>query len=151
MVRDVSDKHPLYYEAKLQIRQPTDEVLVYVEKEITQADIYIAKVDKVKNGFDYYLADNNFTKSLGKHLQEKFGGELNLTSSLFSKKDGKDIFRVTILFRKASVNKGDLVMYGGDEYKVKSMGKDITIFGIKNKKKLHIKYKDMHLLRPKED
>ena len=151
MVRDVTDKHPLYYEAKLQLRLPTDEILIYVEKEVKDAKIHIAKVEKVKNGFDYYLADNSFTKGLGKHLQEKFGGELNFTSSLYSTKDGKEIYRGTVLFRKASVNKGDLVMYGGEEYKVRQIGKDISILGTKNKKKIHIKYQDMRLLRPKED
>ncbi len=143
MVRDITGKHPSYFEATLQLRLPNQQIVDYVEKELLRAKIPVAQVKEVKNGLDYYVADNQFTRGLGLRLQQRFGGELTITSSLFSKKDGKNIYRTTVLFRKTPFNKGDQVMYGGEEYTVKAMAKDITLVGTKNKKKLHVKYKEM--------
>lgn len=151
MVRSLEGKHPDYYEAIIQLRLPDQDIVTFVESELARGKIPIAKVIEMKNGFDYYIADNSFSIGLGKHLQQRFGGELNVTSSLFGRKKGKEIYRVTIMFRKAHFNKGDTVTYGGDVYTVKLMGKDILLIGIKNKKKMHVKYKDMRLIKIKED
>ena len=149
MVRSIEGKHPNYYEAVLQLRLPNQEIITFVEKELYQSKIPVAKVEEVKNGFDYYIADSQFSKGLGKKLQVKFGGELNLTSSLFTMIDGKEIYRVTVLFRKAPFNKNDAVVYGGEDYIIKSMAKEIVLIGIKNKKKLRIKYRDMRMIKVK--
>ena len=150
MVRSIKGKHPNYYEAVLQLRLPNQEIITFVEKELHISKIPIAKVEEVKNGFDYYIADSQFSKGLGKKLQVKFGGELNLTSSLFTMIDGKEIYRVTVLFRKAPFNKNDSVVYGGEDYIIKSMAKEIVLIGIKNKKKVRIKYRDMGMIKTKE-
>ncbi len=42
-------------------------------------------------------------------------------------------------------------MYGGDEYLVRRMLKEIHLLGVKTKKKLRVKYNDMHLLKVKEN
>ena len=151
MVRSIEGKHPNYYEATLQLRLVDQEIIDFVEKELRDTKIPISKVEEVTNGLDYYIADNQVTRAVGLHLQQRFGGELNITSSLFSRKDGKEIYRTTVLFRKTPFNKGDIVVYGGDEYLVKAMAKEITLIGVKTKKKLRFKYKDMRLLRIKSD
>lgn len=151
MVRSLEGKHPNYYEAKLQLRNPNQKIVDYVENELFRVNMPVTKVEEVKNGLDYYIADNQFSQGLGKRLQSIFGGQLVVTSSLFSKKDGKEIYRTTILFRKTQFNKGDIVMYGGDEYQVVRMIKQIHLLGVKTKKKLRVKYTDMRLLKVKED
>ncbi len=150
MVRDMKGKRPQYFEATLQLRNPTQEVVTFVEEEIARAKIYVAKVVELKTGLDYRLADNSFTLALGRKLQQRFGGELTLSSSLFSQKDGKDIHRGTVLFRKPNFAKGDTVIYGGEEYTVKAMGKDILLIGITNPQKKHVKYSDMKRIKKKE-
>ena len=144
MVRSLEGKHPNYFEAIIQIREASQEVIDFVEN----SNVLIVDEKTVKNGFDYFLADNNQARALGKQLQSKFGGELTTTSSLHTRKDGKELYRVTILFRPAHFKRGQEVEYQGDAYKVKAMAKDIFLQDIKTGKKVHVKYKDMKKLKP---
>ena len=143
MVRSLEGKHPQYYEAILQLRDVSPEVVAMANEEIARAHIPVAKSKTVTNGHDYYLADNNFTKGLGKKLQQQFGGELILSSSLFGQKDGKEIYRGTVLFRQASFGKGDTVEYRGEEYVVTILGKEMLFQHLKTGKKIHLKYREM--------
>ncbi len=147
MVRDLKGKHPNYFEAIIQLRDVSKQVVDFVEEEIERSKIVIVKKEEVKNGLDYYLADNNQGKALGKLLQDRIGGEIKMTSSLHTKKDNKELYRVTILFREAHFRRGDEVTYQGDDYVVKSMGKDIFMQNIKNGKKVHVKYRDMREIK----
>ena len=143
MVKSLEGKHPSYFEAIVQLRDVSQEVVTFVEKELQRTNVKISKVKEMKNGLDYYLTDNNQAKALGRSLQERFGGDFKMTSSLFGRKDGKEIYRVTILFREAPFRKGDLVEYQGESYNVKMMGRDIMLQNKKTGEKVHVKYKEM--------
>jgi len=144
MVRNLKGKRPEYFEAILQLRDCTEEVRGFVISKIAKNNIGVAKDLKVKGGWDLYLSDNNFTRALGKKLQDKFGGKVQMSASLWGKKEGKEVYRVTVLFRLAGFIKGDIVEYGGEEYKVKMMlEKDILLQHTKTGEKVHVKYKEM--------
>jgi len=147
MVRSMEGKHPSYFEATLQLREISPELEEYVRQEIATSHIHVAKEREAKNGIDFELADSDFTKSLGKRLQQKFGGYYLVTAKLYSHKDGRNIYRLTVLFRGLVCKKGDTVLYKGEEYEVKGIGKEITLFGITNPKRIHIKQKDFSLIR----
>jgi nonsense-mediated mRNA decay protein 3 len=147
MVRDVSDKHALYFEAVLQLRDVSPQINDYVIAEIQSHKIHVAKVVKAKNGQDLYLADNQFTKSLGKRMQQKFGGRVLTTASLHTRIKGKEVYRVTVLYRGIPFKKGDEVDYQGEKYMVKAVGKDVLLIGIDNPGKVHVNYKDVRQIR----
>jgi len=72
---------PEYYEGILQLRNPSDKVLDYVEREIARdGKVRIAKTTRLKNGYDLELSSQAFLRGLGRKLREKFGGELVLSS-----------------------------------------------------------------------
>ncbi|MEK6950237.1 MAG: NMD3-related protein [Nanoarchaeota archaeon] len=150
MVRTIAHKHPMYYEAILQLRDVSSAVITFTEAEFLHHKIPLAKRDAVQHGYDYYVADSKFTKALGKRLQQQFGGELLVTASLYGQKDGKEIYRLTILFRAASFRKGDLVSYKGGGYIVQALGKEIVLQPSTGGKKIHRKYKEMALIRRQE-
>ncbi len=149
MVKDASGKHIGYYEAILQLRDTQDETRDYVEEEIKQQHIHVAKTVALRNGVDIYLGDSKFTRNVGKALQLKFGGEYVVTATLFSKKDGKEIYRLTVLFRGLPFRKGDMIEYKGDPCRVLVLGKEIIIQS-KTGKKIHVKYKDVESIRALE-
>lgn len=149
MTRNLEQKHPLYYEAVLQLRDTSQEVIDFAEDEIARVGLKVAKTVRLKNGFDYYLSDNSLTRALGKRLHEKFGGEHKTTASLWGVKKGKEVYRVTVLFRGIPFDKGDLVEYRGETYKVKILGKDIMLQHIKTGEKVHVKYKEMEQVKRK--
>ena len=149
MARSLEGKHPSYFEAVLQLRDVTKEVKEYVEEELVKVKLIVAKKVKIKNGWDYFTADNTLTIALGKRLQQKFGGELNTTSSLHTKKQGKELYRVTVLFRLPPFAKNDRVEYQGEEWQVNIMGKEIFLKHSKTGKKARVKYKDMKEVKRK--
>ncbi len=149
MVRDISGKRPEYYEAVLQLRDCGGEVVRFAEEEIREEGIYVAKTKKVPGGIDYYLADKNFAKSLGKKLRGRFGGDYKITSSLWGRKEGKEVYRLTVLFRGIGFKKGERVVYEGEEYEVKLMGKDIMLQKVKTGEKVHVRYKELEKIKRK--
>ncbi|PIZ50549.1 hypothetical protein COY27_06730 [Candidatus Woesearchaeota archaeon CG_4_10_14_0_2_um_filter_33_13] len=138
-----SNRHDLYFEAVLQLREVSQEVVDYAEEEIYRLKVKVAKVVTLKNGFDYYLSDISSTKKLGKSLQLKFGGQCLITSSLWGVKKDREVHRVTVLYRGISFAKGSTVIYQGEEFEVKQMVKDILLQNIKTGKKVHVKYENM--------
>ncbi|PIN74904.1 hypothetical protein COV17_04515 [Candidatus Woesearchaeota archaeon CG10_big_fil_rev_8_21_14_0_10_36_11] len=143
MVRSIEGKHSEYYEAVLQLRDVTDNVMDFVQEEVVKARVHVTKTKKIKSGVDYYLSDNNFTRALGTKLQKQFGGQTIVTASIFGRKSGKEIYRLTVLFRGIPFKKDDVVVYKGDKYTVKIVGKDILLQDVTTGRKVHVKYKDM--------
>jgi len=91
-----------YFEAILQIRPKSEEILNFVKREIEKrGKVFISK-EVVKNfGIDLYLTSQRFTQALGKMLKARFNGELKTSKSLHTRDNfrSKDVYRVTVLFR----------------------------------------------------
>ena len=99
-------RYPSYYEAIIQLRPFDEEVLNFINKQISERkDVFISKIEKLKTGVDLYLSSQRFAIALGKKLKKSFGGEIKITRKLHtvSKKTGKRVYRVTVLFRKEKV------------------------------------------------
>ncbi len=142
-----SYKPPQYFEAILQLREVTPEVVQFTEKEITKTKLILAKKVEIESGYDYYLSDHRLTQTLGRKLFLTFGGEFKVTSSLWGRKKDKDIYRLTVLFRGIPFKKGDFIEYRGDKYEIKILGKDIMLQKAITGEKLHLKYSEQRNLR----
>ncbi len=91
-----------YYEGKLQLRNPNEEVLNFINNQFKNNEkVWIAKAERLKTGIDLYISSNRFLLSLGKKLKKSFKGELKTSRKLFSKSrlTSKQLYRVTVLFR----------------------------------------------------
>ncbi len=152
MVRSLVGKHDKYFEGILQLRDTTQAVVDFVNNDLHNGNIAVTDVKQVRNGVDFYLSDNDYTKAISTRLQRRFGGEVKITSTLHTKVKGKDAYRVTALFRLPGFAKGDIVNYGDDVYKVKAMGKDIVLMGVgNNTKKHHLRYREMDQIKKIKD
>lgn len=144
MVRDLTGKHPQYYEGTLQLRNINQEMVDFVHDEIDRVGMRIAKETPVHDGLDIQLTDKSLMKALAKTLQSLFGGEYKESATLFTKIDGKDVYRLTILFRgMGEARKGDRIIHRGEEYEIKIVGKDVLLQEVKSGKKIHVKYEEM--------
>ena len=148
MVRSVEGKHGGYYEAIIQLRLVDEEFCYLLEKACMKDKIYIAKAMDVRNGYDYYVGDNRWAMNFGKHLQKTYGGELQFTRSLFSERDGKKMWRVTVLYRQMPFKKGDRVVYNGEEWDVISMVKGIMLKS--GNQRVKVDYKEYQRVRKVE-
>jgi nonsense-mediated mRNA decay protein 3 len=139
-------KHQDYFEGILQLRNVDDNVVNFVVSEIEKTeDTQIAKIKKVTNGFDIYISRQRFLRSLGNKLQQRFGGQVNVSAKLHTrhKQTGRELHRVNVLFRMPKFKKGDIIDYKGDKIKIISMHKKVFAKDVKTGKKLNLSFKDL--------
>ncbi len=121
--------HTAYFECILQLRNVTQEVVSYVDKEIERNDVHVAEVTELPNGFDYFLGDTKFLNQLGKRLRAQFPGDVKTSVRLFtqSKTTSKLVYRTTVLFRGIPFKVGDKVLIRGREFEIARLSTKVTI------------------------
>jgi NMD protein affecting ribosome stability and mRNA decay len=138
MVAKIEEKGPKYFEGKLQLRNPTPEVLNYVYKKIAQdKHVWIAKEEKTKNGIDLWMSSNKFMLDLGKKLKKRFAGVLKTSKKLHTqhKITSKLLYRVTVLFKCLKFQKGDIIEVDGEQLKVVEIGTQVRVKNLTTGKK----------------
>ncbi|UCG95254.1 MAG: 60S ribosomal export protein NMD3 [archaeon] len=89
-----------YYEAVIQLRSFEEEVLTKALKSLEEAINRrgrVTKIEKRKNGFDIYFTPKKIINRVLKILPET--KELKRSYTLVTKKEGKDLYRNTVLVR----------------------------------------------------
>lgn len=135
-----------YFEGILQLRNPVPEVEEYILSKVARDNKgKISKIKPVEGGLDYYFTSQKYLVALGKHLQEKFGGELIVSRRLFSRnrQTSKEVFRVTVLLRIPKFKVGDIVKIRRDVVKVTGIGKKIRGVSVETGRKVCISFKQL--------
>lgn len=134
-----------YYQGILQLRDVNDEILNFVHKQIEKRDdVAVTKTVKFPNGLDLYITSQKFIRILGKKLKDSYGGELKISSKLHTKnRQGKELYRINVLFKLSKYKRGDIVTVRGDEVRLISIGKKIFARDIKTGKKVRIRSSDL--------
>ena len=93
-----------YYNAILQIRVPDkimDAVLNEVRKRVESMKsdrlAFITDVNSVKGGVDVYIGSKGAANRIARAIKDKFGAHLTNTRKIGGAKDGKNVYRDTIL------------------------------------------------------
>lgn len=97
-----SPKPTFRYEAKIQIRPKKDDILLYILKSVEKRkDCTLSYIDENKYGYDIYLSNQKYARSLGKKLKDNFKGKLIITKTIVgrNKQKSKNTYRATICFR----------------------------------------------------
>lgn len=134
-----------YYQGILQLRDVNDEILAFVRNQIKKRDdVFITKTVKLLNGFDFYITSQKFIRILGKKLKESFGGELKVSSKLHTRnRQGKELYRVNVLFRLLKYKAGSVVNIRGEEIRIISMRRKIFGRNLKTGKRVTIRSSDL--------
>lgn len=137
--------HEHYYEGILQLRNPSEEIIAFVKDFLELHQVHVAKVKKVKGGRDYYLGDSKALLSLGKRLKERFPGEHKTSSTLYSKsrQTGKEVHRLTVLFRHVPFSVGEVVDYRGRQVQINRLGAKVEIKETSSGKRELISYEEL--------
>jgi nonsense-mediated mRNA decay protein 3 len=92
-----------------------DRVQSMVEEMATEnREVFISKLDRVvggAGGADVYLSSNSAGKVISRNLADQYGAEVKDTAKLLTKREGKDVYRVTYLVRLPAYRYGDVVMF----------------------------------------
>ena len=136
---------PNYYQGILQLRDVNDEIYDFVYNLLSKReDVAVTKTVKYPNGMDLYITSQKFITIMGKKLKESFGGELKVTSRLHTRsRTGKDLFRVTALYRPSKYKRGDIIVVRGDKVKLLQFRRMIFALDLKTGKRVNIRREDL--------
>lgn len=105
-----------YFEGRVQLRNRAnpnfEEAADFIRSEVSKQDgVFITNEADLADGIDFYLTSQKFITPLGKHIHNKFGGTLTLSSSLHTidTMSSKELYRVDGLIRLPEFNKGDIM------------------------------------------
>lgn len=95
------ERHANYFEAIIQLRPPTDEIVSFIINQCKKKGEAITRVEEIPAGIDLYITSQKFARSLGPKLKRVFGGELKITKKVFGQDrlKSKTLYRATVLFR----------------------------------------------------
>ncbi len=138
-----SKRHGNYFEAIIQIRglDGLDDDQIYelldsikdqtLEAGIKDPNVFITKELKVRGGWDIYMGEKAFAKSISMKLHSRYGGEMKSTSSLFGRKDGRDLYRNTYLVRLPGFLLGDyLILDDGPKRITKILSRNVGLLDL---------------------
>jgi len=133
--------HQEYFQGILQLRNPNDKVIMFVEKHRR----YISKKIKQGNGFDFFFTSNKLLRKLARELKKNFGGILKESPRQHSRdrQTQKTIYRLNILFRLFDFQKNDIIILADKIIKITNTSKKISGIDIKNNKKTSFLFKNM--------
>ncbi|PXY76887.1 MAG: hypothetical protein CXX80_02245, partial [Methanobacteriota archaeon] len=72
---------------------------------------FISSESEVQGGYDVILGSKGLARAWSRKLLRKWGGQCKETNSVVGHKDGADITRLTILYRRPGYNIGDVVRW----------------------------------------
>jgi len=136
---ECSKQHGNYYEAILQVRGPGRELGKAIEREMqdmvtsrvasmrkSTREVFISRIESVKGGLDFYFSTIGAARSVARELQDALCAEFKESSSLWGRKGGKEVSRMTFLVRLPGFSKGDVVEHQGREYYVKGLSRGVV-------------------------
>ncbi len=85
---------------------------------------FITNEGPVKGGWDMQVGSKAMARMWAKKLVSAHGGRIKETSSVVGHKDGVDITRLTVLYRKPAYTLGDVIGFSGRMWRVDTWTKD---------------------------
>lgn len=142
----MNDINQQYYEGILQLRNPDKNVIEFIKNQIAKKkEVFISKILKVRNGYDFYISSKRYLRTLGYKLKRQFGGELKISSRLYStdRQTSKELHRVNVLYRCCSIKKGSIVEVRGEKIKIMALGHRIQGKRLADGKKVYVDFKEL--------
>lgn len=131
-----SKKQGMYYEAILQVRVPGRSLDEHIEQSVEKLvknrvesmrkgsrEVFVSKIERVKGGLDFYFSTIPAARTIARWIQDSMCTEFKESSSLWGRRDGKDLYRMTYLVRFPGFGPGDVIEHEKKEYYVRSMSK----------------------------
>ncbi|MHA1911523.1 MAG: NMD3-related protein [Candidatus Kariarchaeaceae archaeon] len=108
-------------------RSITNEEIEFVDNKVNEyfgnlpkiSTSFVVERTEKENGVDYLLSQKNDADMIVKEIRKYTGGKIKRSKSLVGQeRDGKKIFRLTILLRLPEIQIGDIIIYEGHIYTV---------------------------------
>jgi len=106
------------------LRQTLDKV---IEDLSDDPMFFITSEGPVTGGYDVVLGSKGLARAWGRHLISEYGGMVVETNSTVGRKDGVDVTRLTLLYRKPGYEIGDVIAWRGHTWRPTSWTKEGAI------------------------
>jgi nonsense-mediated mRNA decay protein 3 len=118
-----------YFEAILQVRttKPKPDTLIDSR--------FVTNAEEVRGGFDIFLTSTQYARKLEREFKEK-GYMVKESSKLFGKRDGRDIYRVSVLVKEPPFEAGDFLKHDGMVLRILRVGKRTASIDVASRKEL---------------
>ena len=108
----------------VRLRATLDDVL---DKLADDPMFFITSEGPVTGGYDVVLGSKGLARAWGRHLIGEYGGMVLETNSTVGRKDGVDVTRLTLLYRKPGYELGDVVLWRNHLWRPSSWTKEGAI------------------------
>jgi nonsense-mediated mRNA decay protein 3 len=137
-----SKKAGRYFEATVQLRQSSHRAISPEEMDfcLTMAESmaaagleggerlsFISDIKETRGGLDIVLGSARLGRVLARAIRQRLGGRLEETSKLVGRKDGRDVYRITLLVRLPRLKEGDILRLRGNLFCVEGFSGSRTI------------------------
>ncbi len=128
-----------YYEATVQLRSSGRKLseneyenlratLDTVKESLSDDPMFfITNEGPVTGGYDVVMGSKGLARAWGRHLTKEYGGQVVETNSTVGRKDGIDVTRLTLLYRKPGYELGDVIRWRENLWRPASWTKDGAI------------------------
>lgn len=119
-----------YFEATVQLRsigrKLEDSELISLRQSLTDMlenlpkdpMHFITKEGPVQGGYDVVFGSKGLARSWARELTKKWGGQTKESNKIVGRKDGNDVTRLTIVYRKPAFDVGDVLSWRNEYYRV---------------------------------
>ena len=105
---------------------------------------FITKEGKVQGGFDIVLGSKSLARSWGRRLVQRWGGQLKETNSIVGRKDGVDLTRLTLLYRRPAFDVGDVIRWRDEVWRIGSWANDRALLHkVERAQRCGVKWRDL--------
>ena len=121
--------HAQYWEGILQAREVTEEQVEHIIDIVKHDErAAVTQIKKVPHGWDLYFSSQHYLRALAKKLATQFGGTIKVSATLHTRdRTGKDLYRITVLWRPHPFKKGDTVNIAGEPWTILHIGNQINL------------------------
>lgn len=160
--QDCSRRFGGYFEAIVQLRTseasaPRDTIermSTWLDREVGRLSqegrrgAFFSRQEKVRGGYDYFVGSHEIARILGRSLADHWGAEYGESTKLVGRREGADLYRVTILVRLPKYAPGDFVQVDGRAYKVLTFDKRLVIlWDLERGERVRREYKRLRSVR----
>lgn len=88
---------------------------------------FITSEGPVTGGYDIVLGSKGLARTWGRHLVKEYGGQVAESNTIAGRKDGVDVTRLTLLYRKPGYDIGDVLRWRDNFWRPASWTKEGAI------------------------
>ncbi|DAC34988.1 MAG TPA: hypothetical protein HA303_03270 [Candidatus Thalassarchaeaceae archaeon] len=123
------------------LRGTLDELLDEVESDPM---FFVTKEGPVTGGWDLQLGSKSLARTWARKLVKRFGGTIKETSTLVGMRDGMEVTRLTLSYRKPAYGLGDVIRWKNNNWLVDSWQKDgPTLRRLDHNERTGVTWRDM--------